>query len=224
MSQLTKNAARAVAYAMGDDCYAIVGGAACTMLGSARVTMDVDFVVPQGQTKLARNKLRDHSAFQVEVRTNHTSYVEAGANTVGIEILAPPGMFRDQFSASTPYVLVDNVRVLKPTLLLNAKCGSILGRSSDLKKRSDAEDIKFLLSYISSSGMSVESDVPKATDELIAWFSGQYGGKELFEKAGFAVPNSMYLFVDVFPSRDSATKLTSSPFHISCNFFRRNHL
>jgi hypothetical protein len=40
----------AVAHAMTGNCYAINGGAACTVLGSSRLTSDVDFPV-QGYTK-----------------------------------------------------------------------------------------------------------------------------------------------------------------------------
>ena len=36
---LTRRAATAVASAMNNDCYALVGGAACAMLGSTHVTM-----------------------------------------------------------------------------------------------------------------------------------------------------------------------------------------
>lgn len=190
---LTQNAAAAVASAMESECYALVGGAACTMLGSPRITMDVDFVVPQGQTRAARSKLRNNPAFQVEARTNHTYYVQAGSNPVEIEILAPPALFKDQFSTSTPYVLVNNVKILSPILLLNAKCGSILQRASDEKKYTDALDIEFLLRYIAQSGLSVGSEVPNASREFITWFVNSHGGKQAFQNAGFSVPDSPFI-------------------------------
>ena len=182
--QLTRSAATAVASAMKDDCYALVGGAACTMLGSTRITLDVDFVVPQGHTKSARNRLRDNPAFRVEPGTNHTTYNRSGSNPVEIEILAPPGLFKGQFSISTPCVVVNNVRVLKPTLILDAKCESILGRANDIKKRTDAQDIRFLLIYIAKNRIPVGSGVPNASSEFITWFVSIYGGKELFQRAG----------------------------------------
>lgn len=185
--ELIKSASAAVASAMGTDCYALIGGAACSMLGSRRITMDVDFVVPQGHTVPARNKLRNHPGFEVERRTNHTKYVQHGSGSIQIEILTPPGLFKSQFSASTPCVLVDNVRILKPTLILDAKCNSILGRGQDSKKLTDAEDIKFLLTYIAFHKIPVGSEVPNATGEFIAWFDQVYGGKELFQNAGFTV-------------------------------------
>ncbi|KAK3305115.1 uncharacterized protein B0T15DRAFT_188878 [Chaetomium strumarium] len=69
-------AARAVALSLGEELhYAIVGGAACLMLGSARLTADVDFVVPKGRTKNARRLLRNQpDRFTVESRANHTYY------------------------------------------------------------------------------------------------------------------------------------------------------
>jgi len=198
-AELTKAAAAAIATAMGSDCYALVGGAACTLLGSTRATEDIDFVVPQGQTPAARNKLRKNSAFEIEAGTNHTKYVQAGSSPVAVEILAPPGLFKGQFSTSTPCLLVNNVRILKPTLILDAKCGSILGRASDGKKQTDALDIKFLLVYIARYGMSVGSEVPNATGEFITWFASSYGGKELFQRAGFTVPGGMFFFSEPLP-------------------------
>jgi hypothetical protein len=185
--QLTKAAAATVAAAMGNDPYAIVGGAACTLLGSPRVTQDVDFVVPRGRTPAARNKLRSNPAFEVEPRTNHTSYIRGGSK-VEIEILAPPGIFKGQFDDSTPCMMINNIRVLQPTLILDAKCRSILGRATEGKKRTDATDISFLLDYIASRRIPIGSDVPNASPEFITWFVQNYGGKVRFEKAGFTVP------------------------------------
>ncbi len=45
-------AAKAVGYALGDQDYALVGGAACVLLDSTRATEDVDIVVPKGNTRL----------------------------------------------------------------------------------------------------------------------------------------------------------------------------
>jgi hypothetical protein len=103
-------------------------------------------------------------------------------------------LFKGQFSASTPCVLVNDVRILKPTLILDAKCGSILGRASMTKKQTDAFDIKFLLAYIARYGIPVGLEVPNATGEFITLFVGLYGGRELFQKAGFTIPGGMFPF------------------------------
>lgn len=55
--------------------YAVLGGAACQLLGSGRVTEDVDFVVPKGEVKSARKLLAAEPAqFIVDKRTLHTYY------------------------------------------------------------------------------------------------------------------------------------------------------
>jgi hypothetical protein len=72
-TEQTLAAVEAVAHSMGDRNYAIVGGAACLVLGSSRKTIDVDFVVPKGDTKAARSALMSHKEyFEVDKRTLHT--------------------------------------------------------------------------------------------------------------------------------------------------------
>lgn len=114
------------------------------LLGSPRLTQDVDFVVPTGQTRAARQELRNAGIFTIEPGTLHTYY-----QGVEIEILAPPALFKEPYNAETPTVEVQQVRVLKPALILtsNAQCRSILGRANEDKKRTDAEDIMFLLRW-----------------------------------------------------------------------------
>ena len=63
------------------------------------------------------------------------------------ELLAPPGLFKMPFDEFTPTILVNGVRILKPALLLNAKCGSITDRATEEEKRNDAEDIVYLLRW-----------------------------------------------------------------------------
>ena len=89
-------------------------------------------------------------------------------------------------------MVVNNVRVLKPTLILDAKCASILGRANESKKGTDAADIRFLLTYIAQNRIPVGSKVTNASSEFIIWFISNYGSKDLFQRAGFTVPNSMF--------------------------------
>jgi hypothetical protein len=178
-------AAQAIGYYLGDHPYAVVGGAACLLLGSRRVTKYVDIVVPQGTTKDARKILKDQPAhFDVEKGTLHTYY--KSDPRVEVEILSPPFLFREGFDASTPVVAIGSTKVLKPTLILNAKCNSLLGRATEEKKRSDAEDIQFCLSWCSSNNCyPTAEEVPRADAEFVQWFISVYGGEEGWTNAGY---------------------------------------
>lgn len=182
-----RNAARAVGAALHQTKYAVIGGAACMLLGSPRLTQDVDFVVPTGQTGAARQELRNAGVFTIEPGTLHTYY-----QGVKIEILAPPALFKEQYNAETPTVEVQQVRVLKPALILNAKCRSILGRANEDKKRTDAEDIIFLLRWFVNNPQHPKltaAEVPNATKQFHDWFTATYcpsaGDKALWAQAGF---------------------------------------
>lgn len=68
-------ASSVVAVFLNEEIYAIVGGAALAILGSSRVTNDVDLVVRRGRTTDTRNILREQKAyFEVEKRTLYTHY------------------------------------------------------------------------------------------------------------------------------------------------------
>ncbi|KAB8202690.1 hypothetical protein BDV34DRAFT_228051 [Aspergillus parasiticus] len=100
---------RAAAMAVGNalarcEKYALVGGSACVVLGSTRATQDVDLVVLRGGTSNARQLLRASSYFEVEPRTNHTTY--KAERPVPIEILTLPLLFREPFDQSTEAVTV----------------------------------------------------------------------------------------------------------------------
>ena len=180
-----RNAAADVAGALGTKVpYAVVGGSACLLLGGHRATVDVDFVVPAGSTKTARQLLKNAGTFTVEPRVNHTKH---SATNVDIDILTPPKLFQGEFNSETPTVTVNSVRVLHPLALLNAKVGSILGRSSDAKKLTDAIDIAFLLDYCAREGIKIRAvDVPNAKAEMVVYLIQQmYVSKELWQSAGY---------------------------------------
>lgn len=118
---------RAAAIAVGNalahcEKYPLVGGSACVILGSTRAAEDIDFVVLRGGTSKARQLLRVSPGFEVEPRTNHTTY--KAKRPVDINILAPPALFREPFDQDTEAITVESMKVLKPALLLNTKCGS----------------------------------------------------------------------------------------------------
>ncbi|KAN0106648.1 hypothetical protein V8E51_009524 [Hyaloscypha variabilis] len=180
-----REAAVAINYYLGDQVYAIVGGAACSLLGSTRETEDIDIVVPQGATRDARQRLRNEPTyFDVDNRTLHTYY--RSDPRVEVEILTPPSLFRERFDNNTPVVLINGVKVLKPSLILNAKCNSILGRASEEKKTTDATDIKFCLWWCASNNaFPTATEVPRASREFVEWFIGVYGEAEYWTNAGY---------------------------------------
>lgn len=188
-------AAKAVALSFGSTHYAIVGGAACLLLGSTRQTTDIDAVVIKGETKTARDKLcAQKTHFSVDPKTRHTNYLSKPA--VEIEILTPPLLFKENFDKDTPTVTVaGGIKILKPTLILNAKCGSVLGRANDAKKLTDSRDIKYLLAWCAGHQMwPTANECPKIIKAFVEWFVPIYGGKELFKNAGWDETNGKLIF------------------------------
>jgi hypothetical protein len=163
--------------------YAIVGGAACQLLGSDRATDDPGKVVSARQLIAA-----DENRFSVEIRTSHTHY--KSDPRVEIEILSPPSTFREAFQEDTITYILDIegifINVLQPVQILNSKCRSILGRVTDGKKRTDSLDVLFLLKWLADQGVSpTAQQVPNAVEEFVEWFISIYGGEELWTAAGF---------------------------------------
>lgn len=188
--QQTHAACAAIAAAFGPAVpYAIVGGAACVLLGSQRSTIDVDVVVPQGHTPTARSLLANSLVFRVERRTRHTFFVSEQGE-MPIEILAPPRMFMLPFSAEMPTTTVNiggqDVRVLDPTTLLNGKLLSLRERSTDAKRMDDREDVLFLLSWLAEhSVVLTRENVPAATVEYVQALIEMNGGEEVWAAAGW---------------------------------------
>jgi hypothetical protein len=174
--------------------YALVGGGACVVLGSTRTTQDVDFVVLRGQTSAARQLRRASPHFNVEPKTNHTTFKAEGADGVEIEILAPPAMFKENFDQNTEVITVGNVKVLKPALILNAKCRSILGRPTVSKRNTDASDIIFLLEFCARNPMYLPKavEVPNATREFVQSFVGQYQNQDSWTRAGYNFQTGLF--------------------------------
>ena len=179
-----RDAACAVGVALGPQKYAVVGGAACVLLGSLRITTDVDLVVPQGKTVVARNKFRSSEAFTVDAVTAYTHYPTAVP--VPVEVLTPPFLFQGRFDTNTPTITVQGVSVLKPALILNAKCGSIRNRGNEEKQLNDAKDIIFLLKYLANIGTKpTAAEVPAATKFFFRWFIGKFHEEDAWIRAGY---------------------------------------
>jgi len=188
-------AAEALGTSLGNQVYAVVGGAACSLLGSTRVTEDVDVVVPQGATKETRQLLKSQTAeFDVEKRTLHTYFKTSPP--VEIEILTPPALFKETFSSSTPVVIIRGVKVLKPALILNSKCNSILGRATEEKKGTDAADIQFCLWWcVQNNVFPTQSEVPRASKVFVEWFIAAYGGQDFWVNARYNLKTGKQSFL-----------------------------
>ncbi|QSS66782.1 hypothetical protein I7I51_02993 [Histoplasma capsulatum] len=139
---------------------------------------DVDFVVPTPYRLWDRQRL---------LGTLHTHY-----QGVEIEILTPPALFTEPYDAETPTIEVQQVRVLKPALILNAKCRSILGRANEDKRGTDAEDIVILLQWFVNNPYHPKptaTEVPNATKQFRDWFTATYclsaEDQALWAQAGF---------------------------------------
>jgi len=194
--ELVRNAAHAIGKAFWNNHYAIIGGAACNLLGSTRATGDVDVVVPRGKTPEARSLLQaETELFHVEKRTRRTWF--RSSPPVEIDILAPPGMFKEKFDPTTPTTTIDGTKILKPALLLNAKCKSILQRGGE-KQYSDAMDILFLLTWcIEHDCIPIQEEVPNIGRDFVLWFIETSKKKipdiaECWEKAGFNMEKGIF--------------------------------
>lgn len=167
--------------------FAVVGGAACVLLGSARDTRDVDVVVTKGNTIAAKNALRASGDFILEPRTRHISF--NCASPVEVDVLTPPIMFRENFDDTTPTLYLESfgVRVLMPALILNGKCASILTRPDERKKDNDAADILFLLRWSCQEGQYPRAEqVPNASLSFVKYFCNNYNvTQEVWIDAGY---------------------------------------
>ncbi|KAF8228322.1 hypothetical protein L208DRAFT_1292185, partial [Tricholoma matsutake] len=135
--------------------YAVLGGAACSVLGSTWQMEDVDVVVPQNVTRHTQAALRASSKFSVESRTNHTTYLfdhdttSGGTQTepIDIEVLTPPSLFQDEYTSDTPIFDIGGVRVLHSMRILTSKCDSVMQQSSPQKRQTDIIDHQILSEY-----------------------------------------------------------------------------
>ncbi|KAH9923747.1 uncharacterized protein BXZ73DRAFT_103796 [Epithele typhae] len=174
-----KTVARDVALALSDQqTYAVVGSAACILLGREASTSDFSIVVPRGGTLDARSLLKAAPPFAVAPLTRHTAHAQTG---LAVDILAPPMMFPGAFNAETTVVELDfeerargTVRVLHPLLLLNATCSMLPRRAAQEQMARDAEDVAFLLEWCVRRRVEVNPAwVPEVTPELAEYTVAQ---------------------------------------------------
>lgn len=202
-------AAGAIAHAVGTRPYAIVGGAACLLLGGTRQTEDVDMVVPRNTVVEYRTLLRSSDAARLGFKTGtqqprHTYH---GPENVLVELLSPPGMFKGHFDEKTPTVTVRGIRVLHPLILLDTKCGALISRAEN-KRFTDAQDIIFLLGLCVREGIPITAKaVPNASPDCVEYLISQgWVPREAWVNAGY-VQGSKSLLVDWPPLNCSSFDL-----------------
>jgi len=151
-SEQTLDAAQALASALGNSfSYAIVGGTTFSLLGSGRQTEDIDFVVPQGTMSNAHSVLRQSTDFQVQPRTNHTTYIftMSEIEPTDIEILTPPSLSKGEYTTQSHIVLSGKSMSCTPLTYLQANVTLLCSDPPrENECTSDCTDIAFLLDYI----------------------------------------------------------------------------
>jgi hypothetical protein len=154
----------------------LVGGAGVVALGSMRTTEDVDIVSVLGGIRIIRDAVAADPRFEVDPRTRHTYFNCTGGERVEVQIISPPGTFASRFDTNTVILeLPHGVRVLDPVVLLDSKCHSILGRSSQAKRLSDAQDILFLLDYLYQHGIRTSPTEVRIDKSFKDWLSLSFG-------------------------------------------------
>jgi hypothetical protein len=118
------SAAIALSQAIAKEPYAFIGGAACQLLGSARVTQDVDFVIPRGMPPRILEILGQSAFFHV-TPNRKVSFVSMPGTVVHVNIMSHPQRFPERYDETTPTIIIAGVGLLHPVLILNITCDSV---------------------------------------------------------------------------------------------------
>ncbi|KAH6615758.1 hypothetical protein B0J18DRAFT_469034 [Chaetomium sp. MPI-SDFR-AT-0129] len=187
--QVVDGLLRVIAHHLGQTRYALIGGVALNLLGSARATPDIDLLVPSGYAGRVADTLGQTSNFGTERLQSGRSRVWYNApnrRRYNVDIMEP-GDIHQQFPSSDGGIItVRSARLLRPALLLNYKCFAWQVREDPRKKLSDAQDILFLLRYMVASGIQTSSqEVNHATPDFFVEFLASYpDAEELFVAIG----------------------------------------
>ena len=88
---------------------------------------------------------------------------------------------------------MEGVEILAPSMLLNAKCRSILHRPNEQKKRTDAKDIRFLLNWLAANHIRpTMQEVPNASKHFVLWFKKYFKELDNWEDAGYNIGTGEY--------------------------------
>ncbi|KAK4151686.1 hypothetical protein C8A00DRAFT_16944, partial [Chaetomidium leptoderma] len=180
---------RVVARHLEQTHYALIGGVALYLLGSARATPDIDLLVPSGYAGRVANTLGRISDFGTERLQSGRSRVWYNApnrRRYNVDIMEP-GDIHQQFPSSDGGIMtLQSTRLLRPALLLNYKCFAWQMREDPRKKLTDAQDILFLLRYMVAQRVQTSSqEVNHATPDFFVEFLARYpDAEELFVAIG----------------------------------------
>ena len=164
-SRILKEACHDTGRALNDSTYAVIGGAACSMLGSSRGTHDIDIVVPDGTKPAAISALRSSRAFGVEPGSQRIWYNASDGRHYNLDIIESSSIYQQFNCTQTETITVNGVRILKPSLMLNFKCFSWTAENrSQQKKNNDAKDISFLDTYIAKRGERINGGEVRFAD------------------------------------------------------------
>lgn len=174
-SQTLDNIVGRLATALGDKSYAIIGNAAQALLGIGPSGNSVDVLVPTGTPSKRAEKLctsRTTSRFKF-VASKGVFYVrENGGKDIPITFWEPKEVNQQcpESMASGDLVMVGDVRVLKPTLLLNIHCHNWLKSQERGKQGGNgaAQSIDLLLKHIAKE---TKREVSNATGEFLIKFA-----------------------------------------------------
>ena len=145
--------ARVIDYQLGNLKYAIIGGAACFLLGSTRLTHDFDIIVLDGTKKSAMAKLSQNKELFGSAQGGIWVNTEDGGR-YNLDVIEPR-QIRQRFSGGSGEIIkIQGVNVLRPSLLLEYKQYSYAHRDAgrQASKNTDAMDLQFLTRYLTNSG------------------------------------------------------------------------
>jgi hypothetical protein len=164
-----------IAKALKGSSYALIGGAACSLLGSRRGTYDIDIIVPTGQRGRTVELLGRSKKFGVEPGATRTWFNSSNDTHYNVDVMEP-GQIYQKFDRKTETRVVNGIRILKPALLLNFKCLSWSSRGRQRAKRlHDAQDIRFLVTYMARAGERTSPrEVNFADEDFLLEFLARY--------------------------------------------------
>lgn len=103
-AQTITEACRATGQALNNEPYALIGGAACSLLGSRRGTCDIDIVVLDGRKRAVVSQLDNLPEFGVEEGSMRTWYNASNGNHYNLDIMEPSTIHHD--SRAVPKLLM----------------------------------------------------------------------------------------------------------------------
>lgn len=176
--------------------YAVIGGIAIMKLGDTqRKTADFDILVANGWNKKAvQALLASHSTGigVLEQSGNDQVWYTQDGKSHNVDIMQPMKIGGvDLNPEGKDTMVVNGARILRPDLLLNLKCYSWMARdpSKTDKKKQDKDDIRYLMEYMTKSGLHVSPvAVPNANAAFFtAWLQSNSDTIETWRQWGFPV-------------------------------------